>query len=242
MKKFFLCALLSALIILYPLLSLLAFPINADASEFTEPKTGDYACVLTNDAYFYTAPQTNSGLFLLPKTYYVRLLSYGSEYCKVEYQQEDMYTQKLTGYVKTERLAFVEYIPLRPYPYYVFDVTYRLDDLPQGTGNSFTEIVYTCAYYGDYPIGSETWCYVLRKGEFGYIPKPLDLSFEENTEYADYLASLKNEQSSDAIENEKTNGSSPAQIAILVALCLLVPLLAALILKPSRRPPYDPAE
>lgn len=201
------------------------------------PKSGTYACVLSDDAYFYLSAGGKDGAFLLPRTYYVRLLAYGATYCKVEYMETDTLTRKLTGYVRTEHLVFVDYVPIRPYLTYVFDLTYRLEDTTPSNGDSFTQLTFTCAYYGDYPIGDTLWCYVLREGEFGYVPKPDHLAFEENTEYADYLASL---QPSDAEENERQkSASSPAQIAILITLCLLVPLLATLILKPPRKPPYE---
>jgi hypothetical protein len=59
-------------------------------------------------------------------------------------------------------------------------------------------------------------------------------------EYADYLASLTpTPPEPEPPATLPDTPSSPAQIAILIALCLLVPLLAALILKPPRRPPYE---
>ena len=74
------------------------------------------------------------------------------------------------------------------------------------------------------------YCYVLQGDTFGYVPKTSALAYEENTEYADYLAqqTAKPEQSANTADK---SASSPAQIAILVALCLLVPILATLILK-----------
>lgn len=241
MKQLFLRAFLPLLLVVYTLLALFAPPLSASAQTLVSaqentPKSGTYACILSDDAYFYLSQNGKDGVFLLPKTYYVRLLSYGDTYCKVEYQETDNYAQKLTGYVRTEHLAFVEYQPKRPYLYYVFDLTYRLEDSEPSTSNGFTELTFTCAYYGDYPIGDKTWCYVLRDGEFGYVPKPDHLEFEENTEYADYLASLAPTPTPDGGE---PHSSSPAQIAILVTLCLLVPLLAALILKPPKKPPYE---
>lgn len=201
------------------------------------PKSGTYACVLSDNAYFYLSPNGADGVFLLPKTYYVRLLSYGEEYCKVEYLETDAHTQKLTGYVRTQHLAFVDYHPQRPYLNYVFELTYRLESANQNSGDPFTELTFTCAYYGDYPIGDKMWCYVLREGEFGHVPKPDHLEFEENTEYADYLASLAQPPAPQTGKQKST--SSPVQIAILITLCLLVPLLAALILKTPRKPPYE---
>ena len=40
------------------------------------PLTGDYACISSDDVFFYSATDGRKGLFLLPKSYYVRLLEY----------------------------------------------------------------------------------------------------------------------------------------------------------------------
>ena len=221
------------------------FPIHAAlppiaAASSAAPKTGSYACVLT-DAYFYAEPSEKHGLFLLPQTYYVKLLEYGADYSKIEYLSDSTHTQSLVGYAKTSTLTFVDYVPARPFLYYLVDVKYRIENATPDDSASLTELTVTCAYYGDYPIGSELWCYILRDGEFGYIPKPATLSYEQNTEYADRQKeqSSATESSPNAAEN---NAANPIQIAILIAVCLLIPLLAALILKPPRRPPYEKEE
>ncbi len=243
MKKLLIRAFLPLLIFLYLFFPFQAPPCKASAqttlSLATEtPESGTYACILSDNAYFYLSQNGKDGVFLLPKTYYVHLLSYGTSYCKVQYLETDAHTQKLTGYVRTEHLAFVDYVPKRPYLTYVFDLTYRLENTTPDDGDGFTELTLTCAYYGDYPIGEQIWCYVLREGEFGYVPKPEYLEFEENTEYADYLAAQQPATNPEPNGKQKSS-SSPAQIAILITLCLLVPLLAALILKSPRKPPYD---
>ena len=206
------------------------------------PSAGDYACILTDDVFFYSTADGRRGLFLLPKSYYVRLLEYRTDYCKIEYQTETS-AKRLIGYARTEDLTFVDYVPARPYLYYTFDIRYKIDDTQPTDSTFLTEITVSCVYYGDYLIGSERYCYVLRGDEFGYVPKPLSLSYEENTEYADYLASLQPDPTPpDTQGNTEEEKSSPAQIAILVAICLLVPILAALVLKPPRRPPYEVEE
>ena len=207
---------------------------HAQATEQTNvPTAGDYACILTDDVFFYANADGRKGLFLLPKSYYVRLLTYNADYCKVEYQT-DASAKRLIGYVATEKLTFVDYVPARPYLYYVFDLHYKIEDTEQTDSTFLTEITVACVYYGDYVIGSERYCYVLRGEEFGYVPKPSNLVYEDNEEYADYVASLQPEPEplpeveTPSVEKE----NSPAQIAILVAICLLVPILAALVLKP----------
>ena len=214
---------------------------SAESSATQIPTQGTYACIL-EESFFYSIPNENSGLFLLPKTYYVRLLEYGSEYCKIEYGTDNVYSKRLVGYTKTNQLTFVDYVPKCPYLYYLFDVTYRIDDSVNANSSFLDQITMTCAYYGDYKIGSKTYCYVLREERFGYVTKPISVYYEENTEYAEYLENLQASASApsenDSLGSAKTN-ISPLHVAILVALCLLIPLLAALILKPPRRPPYE---
>ena len=221
-----------------------SFAVHAQtpAVQTSAPAAGDYACLQTSTAFFYSAPSADSGLFLLPKSYYVKLLSYGAEYCKIEYQTDTDGYQKLIGYAETGALTFVSYTPKRPYFSYVFELRYHLGDALQPTSDFLTEITFDCAYYGDYTVGSNTYCYVLRNGEFGYVPKPSSIIIDENTEYTDYLASLTPPAETPTptpTTPADDTASSPIQIGILIALCLLVPLLAALILKPPRRPPYE---
>ena len=245
MKRFFLWAFLP-LFILLSAFSTFPHPANVPASRTaitaaaasSSPVTGDYACILTNDTFFYSSPDERRGLFLLPKSYYVKLLEYRTDFCKIEYGKDEGDCKRLIGYAKTEELTFVDYEPKRPYLYYVFDVSYKLDGTETPNGPFLNEIILSCVYYGDYLVGSELYCYVLQESGFGYVPKPTSLSFEENTEYADYLATQAPPPES---SNEPTNSestSSPMQIVILIAVCLLVPILAALVLKPSRRLPY----
>ncbi len=213
--------------------------VRVEAEETTTPpNAGDYACILQEGTFFYSAPDEGKGLFLLPVTYYVKLLDYGGEYCRVEYLYDDAQAKRLVGYVKTSLMTFVSYLPQRPYFYCVFDLSYKIEETLLDDDAFLNEITISCAYYGDYKIGSKTYCYVLRGDSFGYVPKPATLVVRKNTEYEEYLA-----QQAPPVNAEPTpdtqGSSSPAQIAILVALCLLVPVLAALILKPPRRPPYE---
>jgi hypothetical protein len=203
--------------------------------------SGSYACILT-DTFFFSTPDDSRGLFLIPKTYYVKILEYGETHCKIEYLYDDANTKKLVGYVETNKLTAVDYTPKRPYLYYVFDVSYRIDNTQINDSSFLNQITVTCAYYGDYIIGSETYCYVLRGDTFGYIPKPASLTITPNTEYDEYLASLLPDEPLVSDEPIGQTQSSPAQIAILITLCLLIPILAALIIKPPKRPAYETDE
>ena len=214
---------------------------TADDSStyYSTPNAGDYACILSDDVFLYSTADGRKGLFLLPQSYYVRLIEYHYDYCKVEYQRNESDAQRVVGYAKTEELTFIDYVPVRPYLYYVFDVTYTIENAEPSNSSFLTEITLSCVYYGDYRVGSELYCYVLRGDEFGYIPKPTGLSYDKNTEYADYLASLTPPPTEEPEPSPSESTVTPMQIAILIAICLLVPVLAAFILKPPRRPSYE---
>lgn len=211
---------------------------SASSTTSATPTVGGYACILTDTAYFYTAKNEDSGLFLLPESYFVKIIEPGETFCKIEYLYDDAHVKKVTGYARTTKLTFVDYVPEHPYLYYLFNLRYSLDGTFGGDG-FLDDITVTCAYYGDYAVGSKTYCYVLQGDEFGYVPKPDDLSYVKNTEYADRLAATLPKDDDSTAPEPTTEQANPAQIAILVALCLLVPILAALILKPPRRPPYE---
>ena len=214
---------------------LVKMPTVQATAQTQTPTPGTYACILTDDVFFYATDGKN-GLFLLPKSYYVRLVEYREDYCRVEYHSDES-AKRLLGFVATDKLTFVDYTPTRPYLHYTFDLHYTIDDAEHLGSDFLTELTVSCVYYGDYLIGSELYCYVLRGEELGYVPKPSTLSYELSEEYADYVASLQPlPEPPPEVETPTTASSNPMQIALLVAICLLVPILAALILKPPRTP------
>ena len=228
MKKFF--------ILVWTLLYAFLIPSSiiltaADSNTPTEHASdAAYACILSDDVYFYTSEQETSGVFILPKTYYVKILSIGERFTQVEYLTDNEQTRALRGYCLTEQLTFVDYIPVNPYLYATFSVIYTAQDGWAGD-ELIDKIELICAYYGSYSIGSKQYAYVLQNGKYVYVPKPSDFSYAENTEYAERQGETAEES------EERGNG---IRIGILAVLCLLVPLLAAIILQSSKRSPYDP--
>ena len=217
------------------ILFLTASPPIPTAKAETPPTNGSYACILVENAYLYATSNERSGLFLLPKTYFVKALEVQGEFTKVEYSTDSEYTKKLTGYCKTAQLTFVDYVPSKPYFYSTFELVYRIDDSDKRYP-FLTEITVTCAYYGEYPIGSEIYCYVLQGDSFGYVPKPSELTVPINTEYADHL---KTDLPQDETAPTESETLPLPQIALLILLCLIAPVLATLILRPTRSRP-DP--
>ncbi len=209
----------------------IAFVIGGIPAKTAAAETGGgYACILSEDVYFYTAETEYSGIFTLPKTYYVKVLSIGERFTQVEYLTDTEHTKTLRGYCLTEQLTFVDYTPLNPYLYATFDVIYT----PEGgeTGDQLLEkLTLTCGYYGDYSIGSKRYAYVLQNGEYAYVPRPDRFSYVENPEYENRIT--------DPTPEEGTSAVNPVQIGVLAVLCLLVPLLSAIILKRGKSPTYD---
>ena len=171
---------------------------------------------------------------MLPKTYYVKTLSIGAEFTKVEYQTDGEGIKAITGYCKTADLTFVDYTPKTPYFYTFFNVTYTIAEADKSYP-FLTEITVRCAYYGEYPIGSDTYCYVLREDGFGYVPKPENLNFIENTEYADRQEQTPQKEPTTPIEEQQS--LPPMQIATIFILCLLAPILSAFILRSTKSTP-----
>ena len=219
-----LTAVLFLLCLLY-LWSACLFTFSAPRTALAD--TDVYAYVNGSDVYFHTTRDENRGLFLLPKTYFVKVLAIEDEFCKIEYLYDDAYYKKLTGYAKTSQLILVDFTPVRPYLYQLIDLRYTIEGAPTDS-SSLNQIIVTCAYYGEYQVGSKTYAYVLRNNEFGYVPKPSNLNLVENTEYVDRL------QDNLSTENSQNGEMTPLQIGALIAVCLLVPTIVAALAKSQK--------
>ena len=238
MKQFILSVLLTIFTLYIPLTTPSASQsLKATAqTQLSLEESPQYACILTENVYLYASSNERSGLFLLPKTYYVKTLSIGADFTKVQYQTDGNGLRAITGYCKTSELTFVDYEPKTPYFHTFFNVTYKIADTDKNYP-FLTEIIVECAYYGEYPIGTERYCYVLREDGFGYVPLPDDLPFVENVEYAERQAQagVKDDSPQDS---ETTQSLPPSQIATILILCLLAPILASLILRANKQPAH----
>ena len=200
---------------------------------------GTCAYVPSTSVYFYSDEPDETrrqGLFRLPYTYYVRIVGEEKNYYRVEYLTDGATTKKLVGYCKKNELIPVDYVPDFPYLYLTVPVTYILDGNAKDEG--FSELTVACAYYGDYDDGTRVYSYVLRGESFGYVLKPSTLTYELNDEYERRTQSQPPASSTD----EPHESAKPARTLLLVVLCLLVPTLAALILRQPGKQPYESEE
>ena len=233
MKKYIFIVLWALLYSLSPLLS-----VRFAKAELSY---APYAYIPTNNVYFYSDdpdPYKRQGLFRLPYSYYVRVIAEETDYYRVEYLTDGSRTKKINGYCRKSEIVPVDYIPEMPYLYLTIDVTYTLSG--GGKDETFSSITVTCAYYGDYTDGTKQYAYVLREDVCGYVIKPHDLKYDKNTEYDDRH---KTEPPTTEKQKEKNDSLNAGQITLLVLLCLLIPVIAALIVRqPPTKSPYDEDE
>ena len=161
----------------------LCFPFPAAVSAQESADCG-YARITEEDVYLYSSPQETSGLFILPRTYFVKITGETGEYYRVEYLTGEGNISSVRGYCRMDSVVPVDYIPETPFLVYRTQVTFSAGNgnLPDGF---FTEYTVGADYYGTFPYGSSVYYYVNLDGEFGYVPAsacpPLD--YPENTEH-----------------------------------------------------------
>lgn len=211
------------------ILSLIYLLLPSAPTITARADTPYYGYISTTSVYFYTQSQTSEkvSVFLLPYSYYVRIIGEDAEYYTVEYLTDGTHSKKLYGYAKKVDIIPVDYVPQLPYLYLTIDVTYTLENAD--ADNSFSQITFTCGYYGDYFMGNKTYAYILREGQFGYVVKPDDLYYPKNEEY-----DLLHKQQEQKVKKEK-----PTYIAVIILLCLLIPTICALILKTNKKDYFD---
>lgn len=194
-------------------------------------ESSTYACVLSKETFLYAEQNENTGLFLIPCTYYVRVTAMGSEFCAVEYQTNSAEYRAVQGYCKTNELHFVDFTPVRPFVYYTLDLTYRLADGGSVlTGeNMLTEWTVRAAWYGEYKIGSAVFYYVYANNQFGYVPKTEEVYFEQNT---DYEPSSPTNGSAEQSETE----TDFFRVVVIVSLVAFALGLIYIIFRPGNKP------
>lgn len=206
-----------------------AAPLSAAAEE-----SGEYAVAL-GEVWFYASADEEAKCFLLPETYYVRVLERGETYCTVEYLTDDAPYKKLLGYCRTDALTFVDFVPERPYLRRQITVTYTLPQTGDLGTEDFLTVQRTFVYYGDRYEEDGLYLYVLSDNEFGYIPAEAPPDFERNTDYLTAVSGSTQEPDPGA------DGANAVQIVVIVLACVAA-LAVALILLRGKKAPQEKQE
>ncbi len=197
---------------------LLPSPPARTAHGEEEPR---YAVAATADVWFYAAENEESGLFLLPYTYYVRVIREGVLYSAVQYLDDVAPYKSVRGFCKTEDLTFVDFIPERPYLRREIKLTYTLGSGNGMGGGAFDTVERTFVYYGTSYAGTARYYYVFADGVFDYVPATQEIFFDLNT---DYLQS-----SAEELPPEETPEETPAPDALKIAIICAAAAAAVLV-------------
>lgn len=208
-----------------------------------------YARILSQDAYLFADADCIDKIFSLPYTYYVKLLEYGNEACRVMYCYEDYdYARGVIGYTKRENLTFVNTPPTgKSFPnsflefegngtFYKnnrFDSFYSATDTTTGAD---------CFLYGYYTRGAERYCYVLHGGKLGYYSADVFKEFTLPT-HGDPLPTIKEEPPpTDSTDYSPSNTggvlSTDTGKAVFIAVsCIIAVCAVYLIFLPKKEAP-----
>lgn len=213
--------------------------ISVYADE-TQLQADQYAVAAQSDVWFYAAENEDTGLFVLPYTYYVKVLRRGSLYSAVQYLDDAAPYKAITGYCKTDALTFVDFVPERPYLRREITVSYRVDNAAgtlMGKG-TFDKVEKSFIYYGTSYLGTARFFYVYADGVFDYVPAMQEVLYDLNT---DYLQASSGEIGGDTDDGnaaeEPHTGLSGTQIVIICVAAAALIVIALFVLRGKKAPP-----
>lgn len=231
---------MKSLLLLICLLSAMIFPqtasIQAGAEEPVDAVQDVYAVADSKEVWFYASENLESGLFILPYTYYVKVLRQGTLFCAVKYLEDVAPYKSVTGFCKTEDLTFVDFVPERPYLKREITVSYSAENASgtwMGRG-TFDKLQKSFVYFGESYLGTARFFYVYADGAFDYVPATGEIVYELNT---DYLKPASTDPGpSEEPENPSESGLSGTQIAMIVLAAAALFAIALFVLRGKRSP------
>lgn len=209
----------------------LAFPAAPQRTASAETTEETYAVAERDGIWFYSEPLSEKGLFILPESYYVRVLSMGDPFCEVQYLNK-------TGYCKRSDLLFVDFVPVRPFLNYEYTLSYTMENGSFIGSGALSSVERSVTFYGTFLHGTETYYYVYADGIYDYVPKTQEIIYEHNTDY------LTPASSSDSGENTPASSSgrlSGVEIAVICAVCAACAVVALFVLR-GKKPPVVHSE
>lgn len=209
MKRFFFSAFALA-IALFLVQPLSPVRVGADAQE------SRYAVAAAEGVWFYASPDEAGGLFLLPKSYYVKIIEAGELFSKAEYG-DGAQVPRISGYVKNGSVTPVSFTPERPFLDKKVTLTYTLSDAFEG---EFDALEKTFSYLGSTFRGTARYWYVYAEGKFGYVGADSEPIFELNVDYL--TADVPPETPPSEPEAASLSGVQIALVCIAVVAALAV--------------------
>ncbi|MCH5151353.1 MAG: hypothetical protein J1F65_01690 [Clostridiales bacterium] len=138
--------------------------------------TANWARILKDDVYLYKTENIDQPLFILEKSYYVRVLQEFDSVLQVEViPSNDVEFVPIVGYVIRSEVSMCVTPPVEPYyPAEVLTVTadsvdIKLSPVPSSTSILAALNLQPLYYYGKQENYGTTWYYVRYAGRFGYV-------------------------------------------------------------------------
>ena len=221
--------------LLFPLLALFLLTAAGapQAVYAAQAKEYPYAVAASENVWFYTAASEESRLFLLPLSYYVRVVEVGETFSRVEYLDNLPPYRKLSGYCRTDSVTTVDFTPARPFLYREITLTYTLPEGGSFGSGNFSSITRTFYYYGMRYENGGLYFYVHdENGVCDFIPAREPLEFELNTDYL-------NVEEPAAASGAESGDSSPSavQIVVICIACAAAVAVAVLVVRGKRFSP-----
>lgn len=121
---------------------------------------------------FCSEKSESSLLFLIPETYCVKVQYEDGGWLRVSYGEDIDPYRMLEGFVKPDGLIFSDEAPEHSYLHLTFKVVYSAAT-DSGYLPGLDDIELDAAYYGAYPVGTQSYSYVRCNGKFGYVSKSI---------------------------------------------------------------------
>ena len=221
------------ILILSSFLLIFAFSAPAPSQKEARADGERYAVAATHDVWFYEEANESKGLFILPYTYYVKVINEGAPYCLVEYKDGTNGYKKITGYCRKDALTFVDFQPERPFLRKQINLSYTIAGGPITGGGGLGSMERTVYFYGTYYAGTAQYNYVYADGVFDYVPATEPVNYDLNT---DYLSSVTVVDPPAEDPDKASGGLNALQIAVICLLCVAAVVAALLVLR-GKRPP-----
>ena len=198
-----------------------------DGTDGGETQTlSSYARATSREAYFCTSADLATGIFAVPYTYCVEILSEDGDWYRVKYAEDYGIYRAVYGYVQKSDFEVLSEAPKTVYLYKSVSVTFS-QDAPAGNLPVIDDITVTAAFYGSYYSGAAGYSYVLCDDSFGYIVGANE----------DYPLILPEDDAADTEDDAQTNTGGTVVAAVVIgALALLA--FALLVLSGKKRPKH----
>ena len=210
-----------------------AAPLRASADTAS---SAPYAVAADNDVWFYSEPDEASGLFLVPLSYYVKVIDSGQPFCKVEYG-DGVSLPRITGYCKTESLTPVDFIPVRPFLLKQVTLTYTLSGTDENEFDSLQKDFY---YYGSTFRGTARYWYVYADGKYGFVAQNKEPEYELNVDYLTVPTAKPGDN--DSSPEQPAPAMTGVQIALVCVAVGVILAIAAIMFLTRKTPPVHREE